>query len=235
MAGWWSKRWVALTLLALVSVTLQANTEAFSAVGWLRAGNKQCTATLVSSRQVVTAAHCLYDNKRRKLYHPSHIEFFADYSDGDYRLSSLARSYTAGLKTFPKGSFDETLVYNDWAVVTLSTPIGCSIEPIEIDHTSVTNSELSTAGYGVSAKGILVEQHGCQYALPPRKETGIRLKNCEIESGFSGGPLLRKSKGQWLIVGVISAEAEDSKGRLRQVAVPNIAFRSHIKQAACRR
>lgn len=205
------------------------------AVGWLEAENKQCTATLVSSHQVLTAAHCLYDTNKRRYFHPNKIQFFAGFEAGEYRLSSFAKDYTVGVKKFPKGQFDEKLVYNDWALITLSTGIGCSIEPIALDKKAFKNQSLSTLGYGNSDQGFLSERHDCQYALPPREKTALRLKNCDIESGYSGGPLLRKQAKKWYLVGLISAETEDSKGRERQIAVPKIAFENKIKRPVCRR
>ncbi|CAM4141709.1 trypsin-like serine peptidase [Vibrio agarivorans] len=231
----------ALYLMGIISGVLlnvswvSAKTPAIDAIGWLEAGNKQCTATIVRSHQIVTAAHCLYDNKTRSFFPPSKIQFFAGFASGDYRLSSFAKDYTVGLKSLPKGEFDEALIYNDWAVITLSTAVGCSIDPIDIDKDSFKNTSLSMFGYGNSGSGKLLAMHDCQYALPPRDKTGLRIKNCDIELGYSGGPLLRKRSNKWVLVGVISAEAEDSKGRIRQVAVPNIAFRNKLKPSACRR
>ncbi|MGL6314006.1 trypsin-like serine peptidase [Vibrio sp. WXL103] len=221
-------------LLSGSSLSAWAKSAEIIAIGRLEAGRKQCSATLLSSHQIVTAAHCLFNSKTRKLYHPSYVNFYAGYQDGRYRLSSMARSYVIGVKSFPSGKFDEKFLYNDWAVVTLSTPIGCNIEPLEIDHKPATTQTMSTFGYGSNTPHQQVASHGCEYALPPRENTALRLKNCHVESGYSGAPLLRRERGQWHLVGLISAQAKDSQQRLRQMAVPSRAFAKHIKPRACR-
>ena len=57
----------------------------WNAVGRLNvAGNRVCTATLISPDEVITAAHCLFHQVTRHLAHPEDIHFVAGFRRDTY-------------------------------------------------------------------------------------------------------------------------------------------------------
>ena len=90
----------------------------FSAIGRVNsAGRNFCTGFLVSSRTLLTAAHCLYDLRQGRWYAPEEVHFVAGYQRDSWLAHSRAASYTVAEGYDPKRPPDMETAVEDWAVV----------------------------------------------------------------------------------------------------------------------
>jgi protease YdgD len=225
------------TLLLFTTPFLQASpinaTQApWYVIGKLRVtGQQSCTATLVGPNTIITAAHCIYNRKTKAYFQPSDIHFLAGAQQKTLVAQSVATSYTVATKHLPEGQFDEKALLTDWALVTLKEPIGCMLGALKIAAPEqATKHKLMTAGYPMSDSSQLNAATQCLFALPPKRGSMIRLKNCALEHGDSGAALLATHDKKTRIIGVISAGTNDSKGRYRTFAVPSDQFQKHINK-----
>ncbi len=212
-----------------------------NAFQWQRIGKlhvqktTSCTATLVAANLIVSAAHCVYDRKKKAYIHPNKLTFYAGLKGNSVRAVIQIKSYTVPSNTFPEGKFDENALLIDWVVLELEQPIGCSLGhfPLWHQHVGMINS-LMTAGYAQGSAQYLTKTDTCESALPRSAASIWRLKNCALTKGDSGAPILVKVKGHTtpFIAGVISAGANDSQGRFRVVAVPSEQFLSTVNKKA---
>jgi protease YdgD len=204
----------------------------FSGVGLLSVANKKkCTTTIVSPDTILTAAHCVYDSKSSKYYPPKVIGFRPSnkYTKNQATQDFVAiKTYTVGMKSFPKGNFTQSALIGDWALITLAKPLHCTLRKLALAKTTSSSHQLIVAGFPQGNHNQLVIDKSCQYALPPKEGEMIRLKSCQLKHGDSGAPLMQVVDGKLTIIGIISAGVNDSKGRYRVFAVPKSSFTKRI-------
>ena len=186
--------------MALPPLTDQRAAE-FPAIGRLgRKGfrtNQSCTATLIATDMVITAAHCVSDAKHAELV------FVAGWSRGDYVAARTAQhviihpAYLSSVTQAPD---------NDIAMVILESPIE-NVTPVplgEIKQGGLHGAEVALIGYHRKTPHILSGDFTCPVTNVLR---GIVHVGCPVINGNSGAPLLSKGKrGAWQVVGVVSAQ-----------------------------
>jgi V8-like Glu-specific endopeptidase len=204
-------------------------------VGKIIAGKKSCTATLIGTNIVLTTAHCLFQTKKNNYISPNRITFYYGVNKKKAIAKSQVKTYTVGIKEIPKGSFTENVLYDDWAILTLNSDLGCKYETMPVKR-SLKNKEtidLLIAGYPASNPTIQTTVTHCQYALKPQADKVLRLKNCPVEHGDSGAPIIEKNSVGYRVIGIVSAGVNDSKGRYRVIGIPYQAFSNKIKKTVC--
>jgi len=207
----------------------------WSSIGRLnRSGTGFCTATLIGPRQVLTAAHCLYDPRTRRWAQPDEIHFIAGYARGAYLAHALGRSIVkpAGYAfDHAPGRADMT---RDWVVIVLDSDV--PLKPVAIRaladkplHDAVARGELVRAGYSRNRPHLLAMHRGC--ALSEIGERGaLILHRCDSTEGDSGSPLLLFEDGRPAIVGIHIAVAGTPSDR-NGVAVSATVFESVVRKA----
>jgi protease YdgD len=182
------------------------------AVGRLETqGGYLCTATLVADDVILTAAHCVMDDKGR---HLKPLVFNAGIDHGDSVATAGILAVRVDPAYDPAHQFDGNTIDNpafgrDWALLQLDAPIGRQAGVIEVFAATRSeldrmvrdfNTDVIQIGYGGQGGRRPKLRHNCGPAdvLDARYYT----TQCGLAKGDSGSPLLLHDDGKYRIIGI---------------------------------
>lgn len=170
-----------------------------------------CTGAMVAPAVVLTAAHCLKDEAGTALLPAARLR------------ATLAGLEARGVALRVGAGFDparEAPWASDWALVSLSAPIGNRRVLPLLRETPPEHGLLSLPGFQRDDPDRLLVDPACRYLGLRRIEgEGVMLAHdCAGTTGSSGGPLLlRGADGRFAIIGV---QSKGILGRAGGLAVP---------------
>jgi protease YdgD len=174
-----------------------------------------CTGAMVAPAVVLTAAHCLKDGPGTALLAPARLRV----SVGGAEARGVALRVGAGFDPAREAPWA-----SDWALVSLSAPIGTGRVLPLLRETPPAGSILALPGFQRDDPGALLVDPACRYLGLRRIEgEGVMLAHdCAGTTGSSGGPLLlRGADGNFAIIGV---QSKGILGRAGGLAVPALVI-----------
>ena len=192
----------------------------WDAVGRVNVPHGFCTGTLVGRAEVLTAAHCLYDRKRRRFYGVDEVHFVAGFRRGDY----AGHSRILGVRMSPELLFDSdvspTRRDNYGAVLSIG-PSGVAdagVAPLAVGSPEAwvpggPARLVSIVGYTQQRPYLPVMEPRCQIVDRPQG-AALVLHSCPMPNGMSGAPVLMQDRSGWHVLGIHVASVNWSNRRV---------------------
>lgn len=226
-------------------LTMVSGEYPWSAVGRVNTETGgHCTGVLIGPKVAVTAAHCLYDNRKKWFVPPSQVHFVAGYfrkqdtfSDGEaqFQTTEYIGQSTTEQYFIPQGYQEGVpatgrIAVSDWAILILNEAIGASsgwfgvktLDRLALKRFLELGTPFVQAGYSKDRKLELTAHINCPFE---GFAAGLELAvhRCDAVPGDSGSPIFYFEDGLPVLIGIHVATSRQKKP-VRGFAVPTASF-----------
>ena len=171
-----------------------------------------CSATLITPVLVLTAAHCA----AHRATNPQELFVTFGWSSSGPPLWRTTAARIDVMPGYVRGRYDVASLHTDLALITLPRPVPSTlVEPIPL-YAALPATSYASYGYLAGADTLLRGHDGCQVAeIVAERLWGF---DCDVVSGFSGGPLLAMTPEGPRLVAVAVAHAPGVREGIRSFA-----------------
>lgn len=222
---------------SMALIVAESERETWQAIGKLNANGPAetggCTATLIAPDRVLTAAHCVVDQTKARIFPFYRINFRPGWHNGEGRPGAKVKSvrvhpdYLSALQDNPGGHNWATLA-SDLALIELDTPL-TNVMPAKLAEGPIKPGPVAVLGYARRNPEELSDYVGC---LGQPFRANVIALSCAVRSGVSGAPVMQQIDGAWQVVGVVSARGSEDTTPIEGFAVN--AFRAELDRIFAR-
>jgi protease YdgD len=180
---------------------------------------KLCTGTAIGPRQVVTAAHCIFNDRVNAWGRPESMHFVLGQTGETFSAHSVAESFVVSpqfkFRMEDRPRYDIipwAMVKHDWAILTLHDTLNVKPVPVRVIRNAQlpaagSGDQVALAGYGQDRQYVLSAHIGCS-ANVDSTDAGTITHRCDTTPGESGGPILLLHDGDAALIGIHSADTQ---------------------------